>query len=368
MSIGKSKNGKSKKLRIAQIGTLWETTPPSLYGGTERITSVLTEELVRRGHDVTLFATGDSKTSGRLESVYPRALYRDGVPWTNSLYSLLHITNAFDKADQFDVIHMHFNNRNDYIALALAATVKTPTIFTIHFVLPEENDSVKQDRLFLLKKYQKHNFVTISRAQQTLKFLNYAGMVHNGLNFSEFKFNDKPEEYLVWLGRITPTKGTAEAVQAAIKVKTKLILAGKIDSAVPEDIRYYEEDIKPFIDGKQISYIGEVEDKEKIKLLQSAKALLNPIKWNEPFGLVTIEAMACGTPVIAFDRGPIREQIVDGETGFIVKNVDEMVEAVSKINNLDRRKCYERANKFFSAKVMAEGYEDVYRKVIASAS
>ncbi len=361
-----NKSDKPRKLRIAQVSTLWETTPPPLYGGTERITSVLTEELVKRGHDVTLFATGDSKTSAKLESVYPRALYRDGVPWTNPLYPLLHIANVFDKAGQFDIIHMHLNNRNDYISLVLANTIKTPVVFTLHFVLPEENDAVKKDRLLLLKKYQKHNFVTISRAQQTLKFLNYAGTVHNGLDFSSFIYNNDPSEYLVWLGRITPTKGTLEAIQVAQKTNMKLILAGKIDWASAEDVKYCEEKIKPEIDGKQISYLGELGDKDKIELLRNAKALLNPIQWNEPFGLVTIEAMACGTPVIAFDRGPMRELVIDGETGFIVKNSDEMAEAIGKINKINRKDCCKHANLNFSAKTMTENYEKVYQKILGN--
>lgn len=356
-----------KKLRIAQIGTIWETTPPPLYGGTERIVYNLTEELVRHGHDVTLFATGDSKTSGKLESVYPRALYRD-LGWSNHLYPLLHISNAFDRAKGFDVIHMHLNTRHDYISLVLADYIKniTPTVFTTHFIYPLEGEKGREDRMAFLKKYQKHNFVTISNTQRTLRFLNYMGTVHNGLYFSLFNFNDKPENYLAWLGRVTPTKGTWEAIQAAKKVKTKLMLAGKIDWDSAEDIKYYNEKIKPEIDGKQIVYVGELGDIEKIKFLRNAKAVLHPINWNEPFGLVTIEAMACGTPVIAFDRGPVREQIIEGKTGFIVKNIDEMAGAVGKVSKINRKKCYEHANKNFSAKAMAEGYEEIYRKVIAA--
>lgn len=353
-----------KKLRIAQVGTIWETTPPPLYGGTERIVYNLTEELVRRGHDVTLFATGDSKTLGKLESIYPKALYRDGIPWSNPLYPLLHITNAFDKADHFDIIHMHFNTRQDYVALAIAGYIKTPTIFTIHFVMPGENDPAKQDRLLLLKKYKNRNFVTISKAQQTLRFLNYAGTVYNGLDFSLFKFNPKPQNYIAWLGRFCHDKGTAEAIAVAKKTGMKLIMGGKIDWANKEYKKYYEEKVKPHIDGKQIVYLGELGDKEKIELLKNAKALLNPINWSEPFGLVTIEAMACGAPVIAFDNGPVKEQIIDGKTGFIVKNVNEMAEAVGKIDKIDRAFCRDHAIKNFSAKAMAEGYEDVYMNVL----
>lgn len=355
-----------KKLRIAQIGTIWETTPPPLYGGTERIVYNLTEELVRRGHDVTLFATGDSKTSGKLESVYPRALYRDGIPWSNPLYPLLHLTNAFDKTDLFDIIHMHFNTRQDYVALALSGYIKTPTIFTIHFVMPAEDDKGKQDRLLLLKKYRNHNFVTLTKAQQTLDFLNYAGTVYNGLDFSDFKFNAKPENYIAWLGRFCHDKGTAEAIAVAKKTGMKIVMGGKIDWANEEYMKYYNEKVKPHIDGKQIVYLGELGDKEKIELLKNAKAVLNPINWNEPFGLVTIEAMACGTPVIAFDRGPVREQIIEGKTGFIVKNIDEMAEAVGKIDKIDRAFCRDHAVKNFSAKAMAEGYEEIYNKVIAA--
>lgn len=341
-------------------------TPPALYGGTERIVYNLTEELVHRGHDVTLFATGDSKTSGKLESIYPRALYRDGIPWSNPLYPLLHLTNAFDKADQFDIIHMHFNTRQDYVALALADCIKTPTIFTMHFVLPKENEKGKEDRFLLLKKYQKRNFTAISRAQKTLDFLNYVGMVYNGLDFSDFKFNAKPENYLAWLGQFRHAKGAAEAIAVAKKIGMKLIMGGQIDWANEDNMKYYNEKVKPEIDGKQIIYLGELGDKEKIELLRNTKALLNPINWNEPFGLVTIEAMACGTPVIAFDNGPVREQIIEGKTGFIVKNVDEMAAAVGKIDKIDRAFCAKHANEKFSAKAMAEGYEEVYRKVIAA--
>ncbi len=355
---------KTKKLRIAQIGSVWETTPPPLYGGTERIVSVLTEELVRRGHDVTLFATGDSKTSAKLEAVCPRALYRDSIPWTNALYPLLHITNALDRANQFDIIHMHFNTRQDYVALALADCIKTPIIFTMHFVLPKEGEKGKEDRFLLLKKYKNRNFTVISHAQKTLDFLNYVGMVHNGLDFSEFKFNAKPENYLTWLGGFRHNKGTAEAIAVAKKVGMKLIIGGKLDWANEEYVKYYKEKIEPEIDGKQVICLGELNDREKIKLLRSAKALLHPLNWNEPFGLVAIEALACGTPVIAFDNGPVKEQIIEGKTGFIVKNINEMAEAVGKIDKLDRKKCYESANEKFSAKTMAQGYEDVYARII----
>lgn len=354
-----------RKLRIAQVSSLWEKTPPPLYGGTERIVYYLTEGLVKKGHKVTLFATGDSKTSGKLKSIYPRALYRDNVPWTNALYPLLHHTNVFEQARNFDLIHVHFNTRQDYIALALAGFVKTPTLFTIHCVLPKKNEKEKRDRFLLLQKYRKRNFATISRAQQTLKFLNYVGVAYNGLDFSRFKFFPKPKNYLVWLGRICQDKGTFEAIQVAKKTKMKLFLAGKIDWANYDYLKYYKEKIKPEIDGKNISYLGELNDKEKTELMGNAKAVLNPINWNEPFSLVTIEAMALGTPVIAFRRGPIPEQIINGKTGYIVRNVNEMAGAVKKIEKINRGFCRQHAISNFNFQKMVESYEKIYQKILS---
>ncbi len=353
-----------RKLRIAQVSSIWEKTPPPLYGGTERIVYYLTEGLVKKGHKVTLFATGDSRTSAKLESVYPRPLYRDNIPWSNALYPLLHHTNVFDRAKNFDLIHIHFNTRQDYIALALADFVKTPTVFTVHCVLPKKGEKEKKDRFLLLKKYRKHNFATISRAQQTLKFLNYTGVVYNGLDFSGFKFFPKPKNYLVWMGRFCQEKGPFEAIQVAKKTKTKLFLAGKIDWANYNYLKYYKEKIEPEINGKNIVYLGELNDKEKTELMGNAKAVLNPINWNEPFGLVTIEAMALGTPVIAFNRGPIPEQIINGKTGFVVKNVNEMAEAVGKLEKISRSFCREHAISNFNAQRMVEDYEKIYERII----
>ncbi|MEM4260911.1 MAG: glycosyltransferase family 4 protein [Candidatus Woesearchaeota archaeon] len=353
-----------KKLRIAQISTIWEKTPPPLYGGTERVVSFLTEELVKRGHDVTLFATGDSKTSAKLESVYPRALYRDGIPWTNGLYPLLHITNALDKQDNFDIIHMHFNTRQDYIALALAEYIKKPMIFTIHFVLPGKNEKDKKDRLRLLNKYRNRNFVSISNAQKTLKFLNFIGTAYNGVDFSEFKFFNKHQGYLAWLGRICHDKGTWEAIQTAKKTGHKIILGGKVDEFNQEYKKYYEEKIKPEIDGKNVIYIGELNTKQKVKLMGNAKAVLMPINWNEPFGLVTVESMACGTPVIAFNKGPVKEQIINNKTGYIVKDLAGMINSVSKLDNINRKKCREHALQKFSVSAMTDSYESIYKKIL----
>jgi glycosyltransferase involved in cell wall biosynthesis len=353
-----------KRLRIAQIGTVWEQTPPKLYGGTERVISNLTEELVKRGHKVTLFATGDSKTKAKLSSITKRPLYREGIPWTNFLYPLYHISEVFEQADKFDLIHMHFNTRQDYASLVLAGMVKTPTIFTTHFVLPLEKDKDRHDRFMFLKKYKDRNFISISEAQQTLPELNFVGTVHNGLDLSKYHPAKKAGQHLVWIGRICHDKGTREAIEVAKKTGLKLILAGKIDQHNPEYLEYYEKEIEPHIDGQQITYVGEVNDKQKEALLKKALALLNPINWNEPFGLVTIEAMAMGVPVIAFNNGPVHEQILDGKTGFIVHNVQEMADAVGKVGTLNRGLIREYAVRNFSVKMMADGYEAIYRKIL----
>ncbi|MBX4210425.1 glycosyltransferase family 4 protein [Candidatus Parcubacteria bacterium] len=351
-------------MKIAQVGTIWERTPPEFYGGTERIVSNLTDGLVERGHDVTLFATGDSITKAKLEYVVPEAAYRSGISWENFLYPLHHISNVFERANEFDLIHMHLNTRQDYVSLVLAGFVQTPTLFTMHFVLPKENDVKKADRFNLLTKYRKRNFSTISNAQRTLDFLNYVGTVYNGIDMTKFPFIADRGEYLVWLGRICHDKGTKEAIDVAKKSGQKLILAGKVDEHNSEYLTYFEREVKPHIDGNQIQFIGEVDDRSKIELFKKAKVLLNPINWNEPFGLVTVEAMATGVPVIAFNNGPVKEQIIDGVTGFVVKNTDEMGEKIDASETLDRKKIRECTVKKFSVDAMVENYLTMYKSLI----
>lgn len=355
---------KKSKLKIAQIGSVWERTPPKLYGGTERVVHNLCEELVKRGHKVTLFATGDSETSAKLRSVVPYALYRNKTPWTNFLHPLRHISEAFEKASEFDIIHMHLNTRQDYVSLALAGFVRTPTVFTLHFVLPQKDDKEKNDRFLLLKKYKDRNFIAISHAQKTLKFLNYAGVVHNGLDFSENFSPNIGQDYAVWIGRICPDKGVREAIISAKKAGVKLLIAGKLDQFDSAYLKYYKKYVEPFIDGRRVEYVGELDDKGKDKFFSNARAMLQPILWNEPFGLTTIEAMAHGVPVIAFDRGPVREQILDGKTGFIVKDTNQMAAALKKTGDLDRKFIRNYVLKNFNAEKMTDGYEKIYRQIL----
>lgn len=351
------------KLRIAQVGTIWESTPPKLYGGTERVVHQLTEELVRQGHDVTLFATGDSKTNAKLNATYPRAAYRDGVSWENFLYPLEHVANVFEHAHEFDIIHMHLNRSQDYAALAFAQFVDTPVVSTLHFLLPTTDDKSRQDRYMFLNKYRHSNFISISDAQRTMD-LNYIATVYNGLDFSKYDVPDRPGKDLVWIGRFCADKGTKYAIEAAKLAGINLILAGKIDYLKQDAYDYWKKEIEPHIDGKQITYIGEVNDAQKIKLLKKAKAFLNPVMWNEPFGLTTIEAMAMGVPVIAFDKGPMREIILDGKTGYVVKNAREMAKALKKVDDLNRSLISQYAKSHFSSTAMANNYLKVYEKLI----
>lgn len=351
------------KLRIAQVGTIWEAIPPQLYGGTERVISGLTEKLVSLGHDVTLFATGDSKTSARLKTTYPRAAYRDQLPWENFLFPFDHISEVFYNADDFDIIHIHLNRSQDYTSLVLSDFVKTPVVFTLHFELvhPQHpNWSNWKDRNYFLTKHRDHNFISVSNAQRTID-LNFIATVYNGLDFSGFPMPDKAGEELLWIGRICHEKGTKEAIEVAKKTGLPLTLAGKTDM-----LKYqaYTEEVMAMIDGKQIKFIGEIDDQQKIELLKKTKALLMPVNWNEPFGLTQIEAMAMGVPTIAFDKGAEREIITDGETGFIVQDTDEMTKAVRQVDDLNRALIRGDALARFDADTMTDNYLKVYKKVM----
>lgn len=346
-----------KKLNIAQLATPWERVPPQKYGGTELIASLLTEELVRRGHNVTLFATGDSKTKARLRFVFPKALYRAGVPWTNSSWPMLHVQECMERAEEFDIIHNHFH----YFGLTMGALVKTPVITTYHgdFETAEKDPGKKA----ILEKNKRMPFVSISRDQRThttIK-LHFVSTVYNAIDIAQFSFTAKPGNYLVWLGRITPKKGVIEAIHAAKKFGMKLLIAAKIDVV---DRDFYMQEVKPLLSKKYAEYVGEIGLHEKAKLLKNAYALVNPIKWNEPFGLVMVESQACGTPVVAYPNGAAPELVLNGKTGFFAHNVDGLVTALKKIPNLDRMDCRKNVEARFTVEKMVDGYEAAYAKVI----
>lgn len=362
-----------QKLKIAQIGALWEKTPPKLYGGTERIVSSLTDELVKRGHQVTLFATGDSITKANLDSIVPRPLYRDGVPWENITYPLMHLHHAFSQKDKFDIFHMHLNIVSDYLALALVDLLKIPTVFTVHFRLADK-DGPKKDRFAALNYFKKANFVTISNSQRSIRDLNYIGTVYNGINTEMYKFS-KGGNKLFWLGRIADDKGTKEAIKVAVKLKIPIILAGKLDLQNKIYLKYYSKEIKPLLEKhkKLVKYIGEIDDNQKNAFFNQTKCLLNPLNWEEPFGLVPIEANACGVPVVAFARGAMPELIKDGLNGYLIKpgDISGMAKAVQKIYDMPeeeyqkmRLNCRRHVEENFTVGHMVDGYEKMYFKVL----
>lgn len=360
------------KLKIAQVAPLWENIPPPHYGGTERVVHYLTEGLVNKGHDVTLFACGTSETTAKLLSVYPRPLFRDNVPWINIMYPLLNITEAFDRQDQFDIIHIHLNKSSDYIALPLAVPIKKKVVFTFHFPYPSAPE--QKDRKAVLEKYKDLQYVSISHSQRHGgENLNWVGNVYNGIDLKLYTPFENRGDYLLWLGKFNPDKGAIDAIMAADKLGLKLVVAGAIDSLEGADKNYYTEKIAPLLKEKGIDSLGEVSDAEKNKLYDNALAFLNPIKWNEPFGLVMAEAHAAGCPVISYANGASTEIIKDGVTGFLVdqsEGVDGLCKAIDKLRSLSnekyvkmRRSARENIEQNFSIEKMVDGYEEVYNKL-----
>lgn len=339
-------------MKIAQIAPVIERVPPKKYGGTERVVYALTEELVKRGHDVTLFASGDSITSAKLVPIYPRALREARLKdiYGLNIYTLLDFGLAFQRQDEFDIIHDH----NGYAALPTANIARTPAVITMHGAFTPENRPIFQ----MLKK---PHIVTISQAQaRYAPGINHAGTVHNGLNMEHYPFSDTHENYLLYVGRIALEKGVHYAIETAIHLDLRLIIAAKLE---PMDRPYFQEYIEPFL-SETIEWIGEVDEEERNRLMSKAMCFLHPVTWHEPFGLTLIEAMACGCPVVAFAKGSIPEIVVHGKTGFVVSTVEEMIDAVERINIIERRECREHVLKNFNAEKMAEGYEEIYRTIL----
>lgn len=350
-----------KKLRIAQVAPLWTPVPPKKYGGTELVVSALTEGLVQRGHQVTLFASGDSQTSARLTSVTKKNLIERGVPFSNYLLTLANLNTAFQRANEFDVIHTHV----DTFELFFPQLVPTPTLHTIHndVSCPTLSDEC-QINLETYKRYAKNNFVAISANQRRTAgaSLNWLKTIHHGLNLDNYIFQPQAQDHLAWTARITPKKGAVEAIRAAKQAGKKIHLAGPLMTA--PNRTYFETDIAPLLKEHVAEYVGEISQAQKSKFLGSASALLYPASWEEPFGLVIIEAMACGTPVIAFNRGAASELIRDCKTGFLVRTLSEMARAIKKVGSIDRAACRRHIEQHFSAERMVSAYEEVYYRLV----
>lgn len=355
-----------KKLRIAQVSPLWYPVPPKGYGGTEFVVSKLTEGLVKRGHKVTLFASGDSKTSAKLVSVTDKNLYSRNVPWLAPNYNIQNLIEAFSREKDFDIIHTHI----DQFDLLFRVHSKVPTVATLHNMIWarwRKRTGEWYDLEAVTKNYSRYPklpYIAISNKYREVcpAKIRFAKTIYHGVNAEQLKFNKKPSDYFVWLGRIVDIKGPHIAVELARKLGLKLVIAGVLRSE--NDEAYYRREIKPYLSSK-IKSVGALNNpKEKSRVLGNAKALIYPLLWDEPFGIVLSEAMATGTPVIAFNRGAAGEIVKHGETGFLVKNKQQMIRAIKNIDSISRAKCRERVEKNFSIEKMVENHEKLYYQLI----
>jgi glycosyltransferase involved in cell wall biosynthesis len=333
-------------MKAAILAPVAWRTPPRHYGPWEQIASNIAEGLIKLGVDVTLFATGDSITAGKLEFICDKG-YEDDRTQDAKVLECLHISNLMERAAEFDIIHNNF----DFLPLTYSRLIKTPVITTIHgFSSPK-----------IIPVYKKYNaissYVSISNADRSPE-LNYLATVYNGLDTKDFGFNARPGDYLLYFGRIHPDKGTAEAIAIAQKSKRKLLIAG-----IVQDENYFKEKISPQLNG-QVEYIGAAGPEKRNFLLGNALALLHPINFNEPFGLSVAEAMLCGTPVIAFNKGSMPELIKHEKTGFLVNTIDEAAAAVDELQNINRADCHEWANAQFSCDKMANDYLELYKRIL----
>lgn len=334
-------------MKVAMLSPISWRTPPRHYGPWENVVSLLTEQLLSMGIEVTLFASGDSLTSGELAWVCERP-YSEDSTIDPKVWECLHIAELFRRADEFDLIHNHY----DFLPLSYSGLTPTPVVTTIHgFSSPA-----------ILPVYKKYNdnthFVAISEADKAVE-LDYIATIHHGIDLNQFKYQPETGEYLLFLGRIHPEKGVHDAIEVAGKTGKRLVIAG-----IVQDETYFREQIEPCIDGTMVEYIGSVGPQKRQEVMGGALALLHLIHFDEPFGLSVIESMACGTPVIAYDRGSMPELIRNGSTGFIVDNLNAAVQAVGEIIKLDRRACRDEVEQRFTCQRMAQQYAGVYHSIL----
>src|SRR5713226_6997479 len=349
-------------MRIAQVAPPFETVPPLRYGGTERVVSTLTEGLVSRGHEVTLFAAGGSQTSARLVPTVERALwYQQPRPKDFNPYWAITLGEVWRRIDEFDIVHSHL----DYFGYPMARSGVRPVVTTLHGRLD------LPDLQPLYRAFDDVPLVSISESQRRpLPNANWAATIYHGIELGELTFKPKMGGYLAFLGRISPEKGLDTAIRVARRAGVPLLIAARMplphthDPNVRADWEYWEDEVQPLLEGKQVELLGQLGGKDKDEFLHNAAALLFPIRWPEPFGLVMVESLACGTPVLAFGEGSVPELIEDGVTGFIRKTEDELVEAVGHITELDRARCRAEAERRFSPSAMVDAYERVYAQLV----
>jgi glycosyltransferase involved in cell wall biosynthesis len=346
-------------MKILQLAPVWETVPPPAYGGTETVVSALTDELVRRGHEVTLWASGDSTSSADLRAVVPSSLRQAGLCDDALQYSLVHVAMALKEADVagYDIVHNHNGPPNE-IAMAMSHLIRTPMLTTLHNLLVEESR-------FIWSRYTGW-YNTISQQQAdsmpVMPCAGFAGVVYNAIDVDSFPYEEQKQDYLLFLGRMAPVKAPHLAIEAARRAGTRIVLAGKV--SMPDEKEYFDQVLRPLIDGHNVEFIGEADAAMKRELFKNARALLLPLQWDEPFGLVMIEAMACGTPAIVFDRGAAPEIVSDGENGYLVHDVDGMVHALDRLDAIDPRACRATVEEKFSPRALADNYLATYQRIL----
>lgn len=334
-------------MKIAINSPVWLKIPPEGYGGIEMIVDILAQELTKQGHDVTLFASGDSKSIARLKSIYDKP---QGWRIHNCIPEILHSSLVFMSHERFDIIHDH-----TYCGPLLANFSDIPVLHTLH------GDFNEDSKRFYSAFGQKAYFNSISHFQTNdMPAINYVGNVYNAIDVDTYSFNEDKDDFLLYLSRLSPQKGTHLAIKAAIDSENTLIMAGKIDPG--EDLRYFKDQVEPLIDDKQITYLGEVDTITKIELMAKAKAFLFPIQWAEPFGLVMVEALSSGTPVIAFRNGSVPE-IINDKVGFIADDYNEFLQALDNLDRIKPYDCRKHAVKNFSPEKMVSDYLNLYEKI-----
>ena len=341
-------------MKILQIAPPWEPVPPPAYGGTEAVVSLLTEELVARGHEVTLVASGDSRTSARLVSTTPSSL-RNGDYQFKQFREAMHIATALRMSRDFEIVHNHAGE----MTLAMGLLLDLPILTTMHCQITPDTLPIWQQ--------QRGYYNTISRAQAGTLPADvggvYLGHVYNAVAPETFPFSPESGDYLLFLSRMSREKGPDLAIEVAHRTGRRLIMAGKVDATF--DQAYFEEEIAPLIDGDQIRFVGEADSVRKRELYAGASCLLLPIRWNEPFGLVMPEAMACGKPVVALASGAAPELVVHGETGFIANDVDDLVEYVERVDEIDPYRCRRHVEENFTPQHLADGYLRLYAQILS---
>jgi len=370
-------------MKILQIAPPWIATPPSTYGGTELVIYNLCKGLAELDQEITLFATKNSQSPGELDYVFLKGLVEMDIDWTAALPPFIHYHQAFQNAHKFDIVHAHLSSGTDLLILPFLSDLAQKgqaSVITIHGNWPYDRNSYMDS--YFKKLYAKDiATISISRAMQKLlpREFRDAGYVHNSLDLNTLSFRARPTKhasldsrlrgnnrgYLTWLGKIVPDKGTHEAILAAKEAGERLIFGGIVEKYDKLSVDYFQTKVKPLIDDNQIIFLGALDIKAKNKLLGGARAFLNPIAWEEPFGMVMVESMACGTPVISYNRGAAPEIIKNGKNGFLVRNRKEMVKAIARVDTIKRKECRKHVEENFSPKVAAEKHIEIYQREIA---